>query len=387
MADLRVLKNNIHDRFDRLTISLAKTQLSMGIQPEGKVSFEVSEQGDARRKLLRVEKQAIRDKELNRKSQQNYVDSIRELVHAAVLERVQAALVDEEALLIKVLGYDERLTELLDSLAVRASSISKIEPAAANMPWLYDDIIKMVNSPKYKRFDARGKVVVLENFKVALSFLGIDNLKMVVPTLAFKRWLPQITDPYPDIKKRLFEAAIGTSVSCKKIAKLNDVSENQAFLLGLFHDLGKLVITRLYFKFFEEVQRDALIEAHDNKKREEHSALSQIVPSDEYLMSLFDQFAYPISAKLISKMNFKRVFIAAAMEEFSQNIPIASMTPMGKVLAQGVAYNRYRTLKMNKLIDLEDSKDFLRQFNFPRGALSLLKITDLRQLDIELDQK
>lgn len=387
MADLHELKNSIHDRFDRFTISLAKTQQAMGIKPEGVVTFEVSEQGDARRKLLRVEKQAIRDKELNKKSQQNYIDSIRELVHAVLLERIQVALVDEDAMLTKVLGYDERLTELLDLLAVRASSISKIEPAAANMPWLYEDIIKMVNSPKYKRFDARGKVVVMENFKVALSFLGIDNLKMVVPTLAFKRWLPQITDPYPDIKKRLYETAIGTSISCKKIAKLNNVSENQAFLVGLFHDLGKLVITRLYFKLFEEVQREALIEAHDNKKREEHSALSQIVPSDEYLMSLFTQFAYPLSAKLINKMHFKRVYITSAIEEFSQNIPITSMTPMGNVLAQGVAYNRYRTLKANKLIDLDESKEFLRQFNYPRGALSLLKTTDLRQLDIELDQK
>ena len=63
------------------------------------------------------------------------------------------------------------------------------------------------------------------------------------------------------------------------------------------------------------------------------------------------------------------------------------MSPMGKVITQGVAYNRYRMLKMNKLIDLEDSKDFLRQYNFPQGALTLLKVTDLRQLDIELDQK
>ncbi len=386
MTDPQELKNAIHDRFDKLTISRVNTQLSMGIQPEGVVTYEVSEQGDARRKLLRVEKQAIKDKELNQKSQQNYIDSIRTLVHQELFKRIETIIHDEENLLTQVLGYDERLTELLDLLAVRASSISKIEPAAANMPWLYEDIIKMVNSPKYKRYDARGKVVVLENFKVALSFLGIDNLKMVVPTLAFKRWLPQITDPYPEIKKRLFETAIGTSVSCKKIASLSDVNDDQAFLLGLFHDVGKLVITRLYFKHFEEIQREALIEAHDNKKREEHSALSQITPSDEYIISLYDQFAYKISAGLIERMKFKRIYIANAMKEFSQNIPITKMSPMTRVLAQGVAYNKYRMLKVNKLISLDESKDFLRQFAFPKGALSLLKTTDLRQLDIELDQ-
>ena len=386
MTELKALKDSIHSRFNHLTLSLGEAQLSMGMTPEGTVAYELTEQSDARRELLRVEKQAIRDKQLNQKSEQNYVNSIRELVHTEMYTRIKQRLVDENLIFNKVLGFDERMSPLLDLLSVKASSISKIEPAAANMPWLYDDLIKTVNMPKYRRTDARGKVVAVESLKVALSFLGIENLKMIVPSLAFRRWIPQITDPYPEIKNRLWEASVGTAMSCKKIAQLSKVDENHAFVLGLFHDVGKIIIVKLFFKLFDEVQREALIEAHNEKKREEHSALTQIQPSGQFLIQLIDELAYPLSARLIKKMQFRRIFIADAMAEYAQNQAVTFMSPMAKVLAQGIAYNRYRTLKHHKMINMDEAKEFLRQFYFPKGALSVLKATDLRHLDIKMDE-
>jgi HD superfamily phosphohydrolase YqeK len=385
MSELKALKTDIDKRFSLLGMSLSEALKTHGVEPEGQVAFEQTEQGDARRQLLRVEKQAIRDKELNQKSRQSYVNSIRDMVHDAVEEAIQEQLKDKENIFLKVLGFDMRLPELLDLLAVRASSISKIEPAAANIPWLYDDLLKMVNMPKYRRTDARGKVVTVESLKVALSFLGIDNLKMVVPSMAFRRWIPQITDPYPDIKNRIWEASVGTAMSCKKIASVSKVDENSAFTVGLLHDIGKIVVTRLYFRLFEQIQREALIEAHNDKKREEHGALLDIQPSADFLIGLYDKHAYPLSAQMMKMMGFKRLFIAPAMEEFASNQAVTYMSPIGKVLAQGIAYNRYRTLKKHRMISVDEAKEYLRQFYFPQGALSVLKSTDLRHLDINMD--
>jgi hypothetical protein len=39
-------------------------------------------------------------------------------------------------------------------------------------------------------------------------------------------------------------------------------------------------------------------------------------------------------------------------------------------------------LKRYKLIDLEQSKEFIRTLNMPNGSLELLKATDLRSLDL-----
>lgn len=387
MSELKRLKDTINKRFSLFGLSLKEAQDALGIEPEGTVAFEHTEQNDARRTLLRIEKQAIRDKQLNQKSHQTYVNSIRDMIHTELFDRLEKQLADTHTVYLKVLGFDDRLPELMDLLAVRASAIPKIEPVAANIPWLYDELLKMVNMPKYRKTDAKGKVISVESLKVALSFLGIDNLKMAVPSIAFRRMIPQITDPYPEIKSRLWEASVGTAMACKKIAKVSKVDENAAFVVGLFHDIGKIVITRLYFKLFEQVQREALLEAHNEKKRQEYSALLEIQPSSEYLIGLYHDYAYQLSAQLMHKMQFKRLTIASVMEEYAAGAAVTYMSPLGKVLAQGIAYNRYRSLKQHRMISMDEAKDYLRQFYFPAGALTVLKTTDLRQLDIHFDEE
>jgi HD-like signal output (HDOD) protein len=383
MTELAELKKDINSRFEHMTISIRLAQSAMGM--EGKaIAFDKTEQGDARRKLLRVEKQAIRDKELNQRSHLNYVNSVREMLHTEVTKLLEERLTNHEQLFNEVLGFDGRLPELMDILAVKASSISRIEPSAANMPWLYDELMKLINTPKYRRIDARGKVMTVESLKVALSYLGIENLKMIIPSIALRRSLPQITDPFPEIKVRILEAAVGTAMSCKKLAQVSKVDENTCLALGLMHDLGKIVIVRLFFKLFDEVQRNALIEAQKERKRDEHMALGEIEPSDIFLLQLIEQYAYPLTAKLIEHMNFKRLYLNTAIKEFAEDKAVIHMTPIGKVLAQGVAYNRYRTLKQHKMISVEEAKEYLRQFHFPKGALALLKNTNLRELDVEL---
>ena len=176
MSEAAAVKQAIHQKFNTLLIGLSHAQEVAGVESETRVRFENTEQSNARRELLRVEKQAIRDKELNKKSEQNYIDGIRDLVHETLLERLKEALANDDEVFNKVLGIDENMAPLLDLLSVRASSISKIDPAASAMPWLFDDLIKMVNMPKYRRTDARGKVVAVETMRAALRLLSASRI-------------------------------------------------------------------------------------------------------------------------------------------------------------------------------------------------------------------
>ncbi|MEP4890476.1 MAG: HDOD domain-containing protein [Aliiglaciecola sp.] len=386
MSELLALKNEINLRFDYLTISLKLAQQHMGLLSEPN-AVELVAKKETKRTLLEVEKQARYDKELNRLTHSNYVQHIQNKIHNEVNKRIEAQLEDTQKLFNEALGFDQNLPALLDALATRATSISKIEPIAAGMPWLYDELIRLINSPKYRRVDSNGKVVVVESLKTALSYLGVENIKMLIPSIAFRRCLPQITDPFPKIKVQLMDASIGTAMSCKKLAQVNKLDSYNAFLLGLFHDFGKIVIVRLFFKFFDQVHREALVEAQNEGKPDEHFALGEVVLSESFLLEAIKKYGYILSTELLSQMPFKRLAFVEAMQEFASDKEIADMSPMGKVLVQGEAYNRYRTLKANKMISLEEAKVYLRQFYLPKGALAELKLTNLRDFDIILDEK
>ena len=382
MSTLTPAEDLVKQRFEALFLDVKVSQ--QGILDKGISALNVieTEQNKTTRSLLRVEKQAIREKDLNTKSDLNFLSTIAKQIDAEVEKRIEKSFEDTDHLYSKIIGIDDALPKLLDLVCVKAATITKIEPLATELPWFFKDLMKFVNQPKYQRIDNKGKVVIVETMRVGLNFFGLENLIIILTSLAFKRFLPQITDPYPKIKQRVWEEALATAISCKQIASVMGINQNDAYCLGMLQTMGKVVVTKLYFRLFEEVQREALIETQTAKKHDEHSALTRITPSGPFLNQLIDKHALNISANLIEKMAMKRVFIANAMSEVANNVPAADLSPIALVLKQGKAYAQYRMLKRHTLIDLQQSKDYIRTLGMPQGSLELLKKTDLRSLDL-----
>ncbi len=387
MGEKRDIRKEIDYRLYNLFMRLDRGQEAAGVEVEGKVRAEQSEQFNARRELLDVEVLAKRDMELNKRSRQNYLDSVSKIVHDEVFKRMQVKMENMDILFNEVLQFDPDIPAILDLLSVRAVSIAKLEPLIASVPWMAADILKLVNSPKHRKTDRLGKVIKVENLRMALSFIGIDNLKILIPSMAFKRWIPKITDPYPGFKNKIWEHTLATALSARKIAEVSKVDDNQAYVLGMFHDLGKLVIAKMFFKLFDSVHREALMEAHKAQKRDEHEALTKIGPSPEFWFQMMWKYSIPLSTKIIGHMSMKRVFILPAMEEFTQKVAISDMMPLARVLVQANGYAKYRVLKSYKLINMDEAKEYLKTFRMPAGAMALLKTTDVRVLPLSFEDE
>ena len=382
MSTFTNIEDLIKYRFEGLFLDVkaAQQQALQGEEPS--LSVIEIEQNKTARSLLRVEKQAIREKDLNNKFDISYLNTITNQINIEVEKRLKVSIEDTEQLYTKILGLDKSLAKLLDLVGVKAATISKVETIATELPWLFNDLMKFVNQPNYQRRDNKGKVVLVKTMGVGLNFFGLENLMVIITSLAFKRLMPQITDPYPDIKLRIWEEALTTAISCKRIASVVGVKQDHAFCLGMLQTMGKVVVSKLYFRLFESVLREALLETLSEKKHEEHSALTRITPSGKFLNQLINKYALEISANLIDKMAMQRVIIANAMFEVANNEPTANLSPLASVLIQGKAYAQYRMLRGHKLIDLQQSKEFIRTLRMPKGSLELLKTTDMRSLDL-----
>jgi hypothetical protein len=376
------MEQQIAQRLNDLFIDIKIAQDNLAQEGQPKANAVEIEQQKTARKLLTVEKQAIRERDLNQKMEINFLLSVSEQIDEEVELRMQPFLEDTEHLYNKVIGIDEDLPELLDAASVKAASISKAEPIASNISWLYNDLLKLVNQPKYQRTNSKGKVILVDSMRAGLGFFGIENLSMIVTSLAFKRWLPQITDPFPDIKHRIWEEALGTAISCKQIASISNINPQHAFCLGMLQALGKIVVTRLYFRIFEQVQQEALNETEKKRQHEEHKALQRVSPSGNFLVGLVNQYAFDASTRLVKHMNLQRIPILHAVLELNSDAPPQELSAMAKLLKQGQTYAQYRMLKRHKLITLEQSKELIRSAQMPKGSLELLKLTDLRSLGL-----
>lgn len=387
MSGQQDIRTDIDNRYYHLLMGLQTGQVAAGIEVEGKVKAEQSEQFNARRQLLDVERIAMRDKELNQRSKQHYLENISTIVHEEVCDRMQKKIDNIDELSSKIIGIDDGMAAVYDSLSVKAASIAKIEPTIAAIPWLAKELMDLANSPKYRKTDRLGKVVRFETLRMALSFFGIENLKLLVPVLSVQRWIPKITDPYPAFKQKLWEQIIATGISCRKIAELSKVDPFHAYVAGMHHELGKIAISKMFFKFFDKVLQEAMLEAHKEQKREEHLALQEVkIDPDVWLAMMWNQ-SYQISANVLNHMNMKRVVVAPALQELADKTPIKERSPLGRVLEQGRCYARFRLLRSYKLINMEDSKQYLISCRMPKGAVAALKTVDVRQISLTFGEE
>ena len=371
----------VESRFEQLFIDIkvAKQQLAdEKMSPAARTIVPT-------RELLAVEKQAREEKKANQEIAEGYLERISTKLHKDIAQQLAEALEDQEHIVAKVLGIDTVIPQILDLLSVKACTVSRLETLATNIPWLYKDLVKMINSPKYQRRDSKNKVLTADTLRVALSFFGIENLKMIVPFLTIRRCLPQITDPYPQIKRRVWEQSIATAMSSKRLASISKVNENQAFTAGMLQSLGTIAVVKLYFRLFDQVQLDALKEAQSTHKHQRHGALTRVEPSGDVLLSLINKHAATATADIIEHMKFSRLVMHGAFEELAVKVPPKDPLPLTTVLTQGNAYAKYRILKFHDLVSNDEARDYLRGFAFPVGSLEALKTTDMRSIGLEAE--
>jgi hypothetical protein len=146
-----------------------------------------------------------------------------------------------------MMGINSVLPKLLDLVSLKVATIYKIEPLASELPWLFNDLMKFVNQSKYQRVGNKGKVVSVETMRIGLNLFGLENLIIVLTSLAFRRSLPQITETYPMIKLRIWEDPLAVAISCKQIASLVGVNQNHAFCLGMIQTMGKNGVVEVIF--------------------------------------------------------------------------------------------------------------------------------------------
>ncbi len=371
----------IDDRFENMIISPERVLEMLGRRKVGEVSFEQSEQGDARRLLLHVEKVAIENKRLQEKTEASYLESVSHHLHEILLGELTEQLNYTDELVQNVLNLPENIGELLDALSVRACSVSKLEPIAATMPWLYDELIVVVNTPQFRRKDSRGRIIVVETLRTALSFLGIENLRTLIPSLILKRAMPQITDPYPLIKQKLTPYATGVAITAKRLAALSDLNKNQAYTLAMLSNLGRCVVTRLYFKLFDKIQLHLLQECQKDKEQKRHEALLKVAPSANHLIALQQEFADAVSADILEWMHLMRLPIAEPMRACADKVPAQSKT-LSKTLHQARTYTQIRMLHQLKLVEMKEVKPLFMEQRYPAGALEKLKEIDIFTLPL-----
>jgi HD-like signal output (HDOD) protein len=350
-------------------------------QQSGKVAItnlQNSEQTNRRRELLAVEEEANKNKIIKAHGESHFTDQVMSKFFAYVTSEVNKAFDNKENLYNNVLKIEDGAPNILEILSVRAASINRITPLAKSLPWLATELVNLVNKPQYrKRAD-----VQVSDASLALSYIGLDNLKLVMPTFMLKHWLPNSTAPYALMKRKLWNESLAIAMSSSVLAKKAGMDEFTAFAAGMFSNLGLLAVSRCFLSTYSELHQQELKEAYDNKDKKLHDTLVRFDASPELLLEQIISRSSQVSADLVELMRFDRLRITEAIFDLAYTEDFQKMSPLAQIITKAKAYVAFRSLAKEELISSDEAKLLLKTVSITPQEITLLKKSDIDHIKL-----
>ena len=140
-----------------------------------------------------------------------------------------------------------KIMEIASNKRSSAQDLSKIlEKDQA----LTSKVLKLANSSYY---GFSNKIATISH---AIVCLGFDTITSIAVTAEAFEVLKRKNESYELAEGGLFNHSIATALAAKLIArKVNYPDTEEAFVAGLLHDIGKLVMNLLYKDEFKKVRR------------------------------------------------------------------------------------------------------------------------------------
>jgi len=340
-----------------------------------------SEQENRRRELLEVEEQAQKNKIIAAHGETHFRAQISAQLYTKVNAIVHKDLDNKEKLFHQLLKIDDAYTAILEILSVKAASISRIKPLVEMLPWLADDLINLVNKPQYrKRAD-----VQIQSAQVALSYIGLDNLKLVIPTFILKHFLPRTTSPFPLMKRKLWNDSLSIGLAASVLAKKQNIDEFSAFSTALLSNLGRLTVCKTYVNAFHEIHSQDIRVAYHKKDKRLHDILLAIKLAPDVLLTKLLEHSAKISAEMIELMNFERLPITESLFDLAYTVKISEMHPIAQLIVKAQAYLTFRNLSKENLISEDESTLLLATAELSEEEIALLKKSDIDHLKLKFN--
>nr|WP_136251414.1 HDOD domain-containing protein [Ningiella ruwaisensis] len=382
-----------NDRFEQMLLSLDEAIILSGQKTEAMKMFEDSEQAESRRKLLMVEELANKQREVAATAENNFMHQIESDFHRTLIPDLENRFNDIEDVFFNVLDFDHSIGKLLDILYTEACSISRLVACIENVEWLKKSIIKFVRQPKYRRVDSQGHPIILRTLQSALSFIGVESLRSLLPVLIAKNCMPPHSEFTPDLQKHLWLYTIGTGNIAKALAEKRKIKSHFGFNIGLLSTIGRSVIASLYLRSFDDKLRERIIDARKRNNPNQAKALSGLKPSHKYIMTLWRKHADNINAAVFAELNCRWLQIGIGFEDYTairsisyKSLEEQNLHPLTKLLFNAQGYMQFKMMQTQKLMNKEASMLYLRNFGIKSDDVAIVTKINLTGIELKISE-
>ena len=189
-----------------------------------------------------------------------------------------------------------KVMQLIESENATAEELAKV---VASDPAVAARVLKISNSSFY------GCQRQIQTLSSAIVVLGFSTLRSLVVAASVK----QVYKPYGLTEKMLWEHSFAAGLAARIIASQTRASnEEEAFLAGLFHDIGKIIMNSLDRVKFQEVMQHCYNEG---------------ISFGEAERSIYPFSHDEVGAYVIKKWNLPEILTTAILQHHTMEFGVA----------------------------------------------------------------
>ncbi len=175
----------------------------------------------------------VRDAKVHGGSAANHVHAEENIILNAVKDVIEAFKKGR----IELPAFPALIQKIQDVLRLPDTTLEDIAACIEQDQVVTLRLLSMANSVHY---GGQGKV---KSIVQALTLIGVKDTKGIVSTIAMKSLYKADSAPVKAIMDKLFHHAVATAHLARALAKrLNATDADEIFLLGLTHDIGKVLL-------------------------------------------------------------------------------------------------------------------------------------------------
>ncbi|WP_273021026.1 HDOD domain-containing protein [Rheinheimera sp.] len=356
----------------------------IGVNPDKKrLGYQIrAGQPQSERTLLDIEAQAQKQRMAGAQAKAQFTEFAQAHLHDEVSDELVRRLHNIEHVMASLFDPTDAYYRVLDVLSGRTVTVNKLDPLVSRVPWLVEDLLRLVNQPQYRNRTSSGAMV--KDIKTALRFLGVESLQLILPVYAMKRMMPHSTDPFTGLKSRLWDYSLAVAIAAKRLAEDSPEHPYNAFCVGLFHTLGHAVVTRNYLRTYQQVRQQQLLQARESRDVQLTDALDSLEPDGSFLSESFNEFAAVLSADITSRWQLDTLPLCQTLDQLAEGAGFAGSSPLARLVQQAQVYVQCRELKQRQQVSEDEAKAWFASVQLSSDSIQILRQTNLKRLGVEI---
>lgn len=356
-------------------------QLIVGKHKVNAMPDEISEDLEENANKLDIERQALKlriDKQA--KEKQVYLEVSALLTHT-VNNAIEHQLANPQ-MILEASAIGEGQILLLDLLLDPDLNINRLRPIIESISWLSRDLINLINSPASGHRRPKNSDVQVTDIKLVLNYIGIENLRLLIPYFCLRHWLPTGNANLLWITRKLWRYSMVSAIAAQTLAELHHKEPCLAYCCALMYQFATSIILSQSGHIFDKTWGTWLREASLSREKQVYDAIMATDFPAEAVLEQVLQHSHSLNWQLLSLLQFDDSAMTQVLKELDHDYHFTELSVDAAIVAKASCYAKVLLLEEQQQIDPQEKRIMFDYYQFSAQELIRLKGKNFRKLNL-----